>query len=198
MHLALNWIAEVMQAQSPDAPADHGSGKKAPLGENKEVPWDLDGETFISAKEAVEEAKKSDPNFNYGQLYTRLKPDGPMRYMRNPNKGDKGPGSVQCKVHKEDFKTWCDGLTKGGAKKKHPRKRTSNCADSDGGLYEAGYTKGRQDGYARGYSDVKESKQHSSPPFQVTSIRAPGTESPDSSSTWTCTSPACEGMQNSS
>jgi hypothetical protein len=107
------------------------------------------------------------PGFDYHDLNKVLKEDGPMHYMPNPDPNDKGPGSVQCKVHEGELSVWIDGMkrgatAKGGQQAGGPPKGSGTGED----LYQKGLAIGYEEGYAKGYQDVKPGEKHrSKPPF---------------------------------
>jgi len=133
-----------------------------------EVPWNPDDEDYVPAKDAVAHVKEINQDFDYGGLNKVLTRDGPMRHMRNPDKEEKGPGSVRCKVHKGDLETWCDGLRRAPTAKARPGGgKPAKPTHSGDGLYEKGFAEGHQEGYCQGYTAVKERKRYScEPSFQ--------------------------------
>jgi hypothetical protein len=136
--------------------------------EGKEVPWNPDDEDYVPAKDAVAYVKEINQDFDYGDLNKVLTRDGPMQHMRNPDKEEKGPGSVRCKVHKGDLETWCDGLRRAPTAKARPGGgKPAKPTHSGDGLYEKGFAEGHQEGYRQGYTEVKERKRYScEPSFQ--------------------------------
>lgn len=137
-------------------------------GESKEVPWNPDDKDYTPLKDALGRAQKVREDLQYRDLNKAIRRDGVMRYMLNPDPKDKGPGSVHCKVNKDDLSTWLDGLKRAAtANARQGEDNTPNPPDGDAGLYEKGFAKGRQEGYGQGYNDVKEGKPYScKPPYQ--------------------------------
>jgi hypothetical protein len=162
-----NLLAEVIEVEAdvpkaervltPPVPGRLEVVAKAEETHGKKVPWNPSDKDYIPARDAVEFANKVRPGFEYNDLNKVLKEDGPMRYMLNPDKKEKGPGSVRCKVHKGDLETWCDGLRRTPATKTRPgRGKPAKPAQSDDEQYEKGFAEGNADGYRQGYADVKQ------------------------------------------
>jgi hypothetical protein len=167
----LEKIAVILDGgKPPDAAGGLPQGGQPPteqpdLSNGKEVPWNPSDPDYISATAAVAHVKGTDKNFDHRGLNKVLTYDGPMRYMRNPGKKEKGPGSVQRKVHKGDLETWCHGLKRAPSTKARPggEKRTARTHSEDK-LYEKGFAEGHQAGYQQGYTEVKERKGYSCQP----------------------------------
>jgi hypothetical protein len=168
------WAVNRMQAVKVDLAANalpavlQTPAEQQPLPNGKEVPWNPSDPDYIPAKDAVAYVKEISQNFDYGDLNKVLTRDGPMRHMRNPDKEEKGPGSVRCKVHKGDLETWCDGLRRAPTAKARPGGgKPAKPTHSGDGLYEKGFAEGHQEGYRQGYTEVKERKRYScEPSFQ--------------------------------
>ena len=135
--------------------------------DKKEVAWNSNDPNYISGKEAVELARKTRPGFKYKDLNRALKPDGPMHYMPNPDRKARGPGSVQCKVHKGDLITWRKGRKRvATGNRRLGKDNISESADNNTDLYEKGFAEGRPEGYDQGYEAVKERRRYyCQPPF---------------------------------
>ncbi len=142
--------------------------KQPPLAKGKEVPWNPDDPDSIPAKDAVRYVKEIISDFDYRRLNAALKHDGPMHYMVNPDPKDKGPGSVRCRVRKGDLETWCDGLKRGARTKRgRQENNASGPTNVDAASYEMGFAEGRQEGYRKGYEEVKRGKPCvCQPPFE--------------------------------
>ncbi len=141
--------------------------KQPPLAKGKELLWNPDDPNFIPAKDAVDYIRKIISDFDYRRLTKALRSNGSMYYMVNPDPKDKGPGSVQCKVHRGDLETWCDGLRRGTRINRGQGDNAPSPANSDAPSYQKGFAEGREEGYRQGYDEVKRRKPHSSqPPFE--------------------------------
>ena len=161
----LKWLESSLAASTAGAGAVTPTDtKKQPSTESKNVPWDPVDPGFISATDAVSFVGKVDSDFDHRKLNRVLQEDGPMRYMQNPDKRDKGPGSVQCKVCRDDLNIWRDGLKRSAIAKGQQPRGNPMLTKSGSDHFEKGFADGLQDGYESGYEDVKQRRPYSGEP----------------------------------
>jgi|GEM_PF-3621139 len=65
-----------------------------------EQPWDAEDKGYLPASEAV--VLFTDGKLPMSTLSKKLKPDGPIKYMRSPNH--------RCRVHIGDFRAWAEKI----------------------------------------------------------------------------------------